>query len=170
MNFISKKYLKLWTKDTTYNVLTSIPSIMVEKVSVISQTTRLETDYILLQGQSTTKSFNLISFVETLLSITTTRRMTRNIFKNRILRSKKPASISYVQKCTTNTYVKQMQKYRVFFIYFNCTHVNNQMVANNPHLSVNDNTLYENTTTIHSFPSTVLYNYMYEESPARTGR
>ena len=57
------------------------------------------------------------------------------------MRSTKPAQISYVQKCTTNIRVNQMQKYHAFFKYFIFMDMNNQMITNHLCISVNDNTV-----------------------------
>ena len=46
--------------------------------------------------------------------------------------------------------------------------MNNQMIANHPRHSVNDNTSSEKPATCHSVLSTVPYHYTYEDTPART--
>ena len=84
------------------------------------------------------------------------------------MRSTKPAPISYGRKCTTNTHVNQMPKKLAFLKYFICTDMNNQMISNNPHISVNDNTSYEKPATCHAVMSTVPYNYTYEDILAST--
>ena len=44
--------------------------------------------------------------------------------------------------------------------------MNNQMIANNLRLYVNDNISYENPALCHSVLSTAPYSYTYEDTPA----
>ena len=72
------------------------------------------------------------------------------------------------KKCTTNTRINKMQKYRAFFKSFICMDMNNQIIANHPRLSVNEKTSYKKPDTYHLVLSTVQCNYTYKNIPTCT--
>ena len=92
------KHLKWWTQDQTCNLLTSTPRSKAEKSSGTPLTSPLDPDSNLLQGQNNTKT------------LSSTCLMDLHIYKNHvscIMCFVKPAQISYVRNCTTNTRVNQ---------------------------------------------------------------